>query len=164
MSARRTLLYATAAACVALDQVTKALARELLSPGRPVTIIPGLFDLDISYNRGAAFGLLPDWAPLFIVIALVVIFAVVKLKDTGAGSRALAIGCGLVVGGAAGNLIDRLLSRGRAVTDFVSVHILIGGEVHAWPTFNLADAAIVVGVILVLFHVYIVEKRVLNRS
>src|ERR1035437_6798625 len=158
MGRGKAFLYATAVGALALDQITKAMARSVLTPDRPVRVIPGLFDLQLTFNSGAAFGILPKWAPLFIIIALVTIFGIVKLKGARGGSRSLAIGFGLLLGGAAGNLIDRLFAPSKEVTDFLSWHISIGGDVRAWPTFNVADVAIVAGVILVVFSVFIFEK------
>ncbi len=152
-------LYTSAAAAVVADQVTKIAARTWLTPEQPVTVIPRFFDLKLSYNTGAAFGVLPDWAPLFIVIALAAIYTIVRLKNAADGSRVLAAGLGLLMGGAVGNLIDRLTSRFGEVTDFLSFHISIRGKTYAWPTFNLADIAIVAGAAIVLFYVYVIEKR-----
>ncbi len=156
---RRALsFWGSAAGAVLADQVTKLIARAFLHDERPVRLIPGFFDLRLSYNSGAAFGVMPDWAPLFITIGLVAVFAIVRLGRTGAGSRVLAAGLGLLLGGAIGNLIDRLVSRTHEVTDFLSMHVTIGGRTYAWPTFNVADIAIVSGVVLVLFYVYVVGK------
>lgn len=155
--------YGTAAVVLAVDQVTKFLARRFLDYDRPVTVIPGFFDLKLSYNRGAAFGLLPDWAPLLILIALIVIYAIVRLRSSVFASseirsRTFSIALGLLLGGAAGNLIDRLTSPSQTVTDFISLYIIYHGEKYAWPTFNIADVAIVVGA-LMLFFFYGVGRR-----
>ena len=158
-SANVVWLYFAALAVLVLDQLTKVIARGVLDDGRSVTVIPGFFDLELSYNTGGAFGVLPNWAPLFIIAALVAVFAVVKLRRASGGSRLLSIGLGLILGGALGNLIDRLISPARAVTDFLSLHVTISGETHTWPTFNVADIAIVLGAISVFYFVYIVEKR-----
>jgi signal peptidase II len=147
--------YATAAGVLVIDQLTKLLARVHLLEGKAVTVIPRILDLRLTYNSGAAFGLLPDWAPLFILVGLVAIFAIVRLRRVGAGSRSLSVGLGLLLGGALGNVIDRL-ALGR-VTDFVDISVKLGG--YQWPTFNVADMAIVVGAIMVLIHVYLIEKR-----
>ncbi len=152
-------LYGPAAVAVVVDQLTKLAARGALEPDRPIRVIPGFFDLRLSYNSGAAFGILPDWAPLFIIVALVAIYAIVRLRTATDGSRPLAIGLGLLMAGAIGNLIDRLLSPAREVTDFLSFHVTIGGKTYSWPTFNVADISIVAGAVLVLFYVYVIEKR-----
>jgi signal peptidase II len=159
ISRNTTWLYTPAILTVLLDQATKFIARATLIPDRGVTVIPGFFDLRLSYNMGAAFGRLPGWTPLFIILALACIFAIVKLKGAASGSRGLMIGLGLLMGGAIGNLLDRIFSPTHEVTDFLSFHINYNGKVQAWPTFNIADSAIVVGAIMVMLFVYVVEKR-----
>jgi signal peptidase II len=146
--------YSTAIDVVVIDQVTKYLARQSLAH-KVVTLIPGLLDLRLAFNTGAAFSVLPNWAPLFILIGLVAIYAIVKLRRVGSGSLWASLGLGMLLGGAMGNLIDRIAFPGRGVTDFIDLHV---GH-NAWPTFNIADVAIVIGALLVLFHVYIIEKR-----
>ena len=138
-----------------LDQVTKYLARQNLALNKPVVLIPGLLDLNLTYNTGAAFGILPDWAPLFIIVALVAIYAIVKLRSLGGGSVWVSVGLGMLLGGAVGNLIDRIGFAKRGVTDFIDVHV----SSFSWPTFNIADVAIVIGALLVISHVYIIERR-----
>lgn len=151
-------MYGPAAGTVLADQLTKLAARAWLSD-QPLPIIPGFFDLELSYNRGAAFGLLPDWAPLFVIVALVAVFAIVRLRRATDGSRVLATGLGLLMGGALGNLIDRLASRTGEVTDFLSFHLTTGGKTYAWPTFNVADVGIVAGAAVVFLYIYVIEKR-----
>ena len=158
VSKNSVIFYLVGIGVVIIDQITKILARNSL-PDRPVNVIPGFFDLNLSYNKGAAFGVLPDWTPLFIIVALVAIFAIVKLRKAGPDSRSLSVGLGLLLGGAIGNLVDRLISPGNKVTDFLSLHITMKSKTYTWPTFNIADAAIVIGAIIILFYVYIVEKR-----
>lgn len=155
------LLYIISAATVIVDQVTKFLARKLLT-GSGVTVIPGFFDLELAYNRGGAFGILPNWAPLFIIVALVAIYAIVKVGREGLTSRVLLTGLALLLGGAVGNLIDRIAFSSRGVTDFISLHITSGGKTYAWPTFNIADIAIVLGALMVFYYVYVIEKRTRN--
>lgn len=130
-----------------LDQITKYAAIAHLSSGS-VRVIPGLFDLTLVYNPGAAFGLfagLPD-VPRRIALATVsalALFVVVKLifkdaKDDRYSQMALAG----ILAGAIGNIIDRL--RYDAVVDFLDFY---WGTYH-WPAFNVADSAICVGVTL----------------
>lgn len=117
------------------DQVTKSLAVDHLS-GHPRHLL-GPIGLDLTYNRGIAFSLGTGltW-PIVVIGALVVVALVVVARR--APSRLVATGLGLVLGGALGNLADRLgRGHGGAVVDFIHVGI--------WPTFNLADSAIVCG-------------------
>ena len=160
MSLRNTIwFYSTALCVVAVDQITKALARLYLAHERIITLIPGVFDLRLTFNKGAAFGMLPNWAPLFILVGLVAIYAIVRLRRTGMNSLCLSIGLASLMGGAIGNLIDRVLFSSRGVTDFLDIHIKSDGSLLSWPTFNVADAGIVIGAILVVIYVYIIEKR-----
>lgn len=159
LSNKTVLFYGIALITAAVDQLTKAAARAYLTEGVPVSVIPGFFELRLSYNSGAAFGLLPDWAPLFIVVTLVAIFAIVRLRNKGPQARSLTMGLALLMGGALGNLIDRVFSPHHAVTDFLSFYVSAGGGVRAWPTFNIADAAVVVGAVLMFAYVYLLEKR-----
>lgn len=151
--------YATAVAVIVIDQLTKALARFYLIPEKPFHVVRGFFDLKLVFNKGAAFGMFPNWAPLFILVGLVAIYAIVRLRRTGTSSLCLSVGLGMLLGGAIGNLIDRVLFSARGVTDFLDFHIKSGQAILSWPTFNIADTAIVVGAILVVIHVYIIEKR-----
>ncbi|MEJ2386082.1 MAG: signal peptidase II [Chromatiaceae bacterium] len=133
---------------VALDQTAKALAELLLAPYRPVPVVP-FFNLTLMYNRGAAFSFLAGaggwqrWT--FAGFALLMTVAlVVWLLRLNAHERMTAAGIALIVGGAVGNLIDRLIT-GRVV-DFLDVYY---GRWH-WPAFNVADSAITIGVALLL--------------
>ena len=132
---------AVTAAVLGADQATKALARGALERGERDPILPGVTLVNVR-NEGVAFGMFEEgggWLIAFAVAALaalVVFFAFHALRPL----AWLAIG--LLLGGAAGNLVDR--AREGAVTDFIDLPL--------WPAFNLADVAIVVGV-LALFYV-----------
>jgi signal peptidase II len=137
-----------ALAVAALDQVTKRLAIEGLSLHDPVPIIPFL-NLTLTYNLGAAFSFLNQaggWQRwLFIGLAIVVSLAIVVwLRRLPAQARWTAMGLSLILGGAVGNLIDRL--RLGYVVDFIDLYY---GHWH-WPAFNIADAAITLGALIVI--------------
>jgi signal peptidase II len=143
--------YLLAAAVVALDQWTKALALRLLEHGEPVSVT-GFFNLTLLYNRGAAFSLLSDaggWQHwLFSGIALLVAALIsVWLYRLPARARLEPLALALVLGGALGNLIDRL--RFGHVVDFIQLHYR---ELY-WPAFNLADSAITLGAGLLILLV-----------
>jgi len=134
---------------VGLDQATKWLAVGLLDPYRPRPVAP-LLDLTLMYNEGAAFSFLADaggWQRwffagfAFMMSALLVIW----LLRLDLHERLMAAALSLVIGGAMGNLIDRVLT-GRVV-DFIDFYV---GNWH-WPAFNVADSAITLGVGLLLF-------------
>jgi signal peptidase II len=148
MDRRRWIFVLSAAFALAFDQLTKIWARHALLPIYPrvKTVIPRYWEFRYSENPGAAFGLLRD-IPfahlLFVPIALgIAIGAFVYLKRAELRRPArVAAELGLIVGGALGNAIDRL-AFGR-VTDFVVWKL----GTHEWDTFNIADAALVVGII-----------------
>jgi signal peptidase II len=127
-----------------LDQWTKVLAREKLRGHEMVTVVKGFFNLRYSENTGVAFGMfqtLPGGRILLTLVAVVAFVLVLHyLRKTEANHTRMHAALGLVGGGAIGNLIDRIL-YGR-VTDFIVWHY----KGHEWPAFNIADAALVVGV------------------
>lgn len=130
------------------DQLTKWLALNGLTPYAPEALMP-LVNLTLAFNTGAAFSFLADAAGwqrwLLIGIAVAVsLYLLYWLKGLGPGRRLEAAGLGLILGGAVGNLIDRV--RLGAVVDFIDLHY---AGWH-WPAFNIADAAIVAGVLLIL--------------
>jgi len=137
------LVFATAAGAYLLDRVTKALAEHLL-PANPVKLIPSVLDLTYTTNRGGAFGLFGNAPYLFLAATLVVCVAIV-VASFGVTRRLLAVGMGLVLGGALGNLTDRIV-RGSGlsgrVVDFIDFHV--------WPVFNVADSAIVIGAAMIV--------------
>lgn len=128
-----------------LDQATKWLALERLQWGHPVEVIPNFFSLTLVSNTGAAWGILHDqqlWLSLLAFAALIFL-ALARRHFTHIGVVPR-IALGLLLGGIAGNLTDRL-ARGHVI-DFLSFN-LMG---YPWPAFNIADSAICVGVTLYL--------------
>jgi signal peptidase II len=133
---------------VVLDQATKALAELYLDALKPLNILP-FFDLVLAYNTGAAFSFLRGaggWQRWFFVVLtmVVLVFLLHWLRGLGPRQRVLAAGLALVIGGALGNLIDRIATG--AVVDFLDFFY---GTWH-WPAFNVADSAITLGVALLL--------------
>ena len=134
------------------DQLSKYAVDNLTSAGSYQVIIPGFLNFVHSTNPGVAFGMLADsqvpWrTPLLILFSLAVIGFIVWLLAAGrAGGHLGRYGLALVLGGAAGNLLDRVMRH--SVTDFIDVHL---GAYH-WYTFNLADSAICVGAALILLE------------
>ena len=138
---------------IGLDQLSKWLAASLLEPYQPVPVLPS-FNLTLLYNTGAAFSFLAaagGWQRwFFLLLALAISIALViwisRLKRS---ELWLAIALSLILGGAVGNLIDRVLHS--HVIDFIDVYY---GRWH-WPAFNLADSAITAGAaLLVIANVY----------
>jgi signal peptidase II len=147
-TARKYIVFGIfAVVSIALDQWTKALARDMLrplGPFQPKVVVPGFFNLRYSENPGVAFGMLQQMAGGRLVLTLMAVaaFALVLfyLRKTDVGATRLHVALGLVGGGAIGNLLDRV-SYGR-VTDFIVWHV----KDHEWPAFNVADAALCIGV------------------
>ncbi len=160
---RRLCAYGLAAAWFALDRVTKLLVQDGMNPEDVSTVIPGFFNLVYTKNRGIAFSLLSnsesEWRSFFLIglTALVIAFVASILWQSSprgmAASRLSHVGLSLVLGGALGNLYDRL-SEG-AVTDFLDFYM---GSYH-WPAFNVADSGLTVGVALILWDLWRSRRR-----
>jgi signal peptidase II len=129
-----------AAATVAADQASKALVRSTIERGEPVDLFLGI-DLVNVRNRGIAFGLFSDGGALLVVFAVLALAALLVFFARHRATKLVWLPTGLLIGGAAGNLIDR--TRDGAVTDFI--------DLPAWPAFNLADVAITFGVLSLLY-------------
>ncbi|MQY21264.1 signal peptidase II [Nocardia macrotermitis] len=145
---RRTLpvLLALAAVAFLLDLGTKALVVAKMTPGEPISIIGDVVRLTLVRNPGAAFSMATGMTWLLTLIAAAVVIGVIRIGRS-LRSVGWAIGLGLVLGGAVGNLIDRLFRapgplQGHVV-DFISV-------TQWWPVFNVADSSIVCGAILLV--------------
>jgi len=146
---------AAAAAIFALDQAAKFAVKGFISPGESVPVIKGIFHITLVMNKGAAFGIFKDQGALFVIVGIAVaafiIYSLPRLLREGALIRAATA---LMLGGAAGNLIDRL--RFGYVVDFLDFRV--------WPVFNVADSAITVGTILICIRLLTqnVERKAQN--
>jgi signal peptidase II len=139
---------ALAALVIVLDQATKVLVQARFEYGERLPVIPGFFDLVLVHNTGAAFSFLSDaggWQrAFFIAIAVAASLLILFLLRRHAGERWFACGLALILGGALGNLIDRVLLG--HVVDFLLFHF------RGWhyPAFNVADSAITVGAVILV--------------
>ena len=163
-SITRTFHFAIALLVLVLDRAAKWIVARDISLHDTIQVIPGFFRLTHVENRGAAFGLFND-SPSEWKIALLVLFSIVALVIVSAllwrsshTMTATAVGLSLILGGALGNLWDRLLS-GRVV-DFLLVYI---GS-YQWPAFNVADSAIVVGAGLLVFEILFAKTPAAEKS
>ena len=138
---------------VILDQATKALVIAKIPLHRTIPVIRGFFDLTHLQNTGAAFGVFAaagSARPLLVTLLALAVFAGVLVWSlkTPPEHRLLQGALGLIMGGAIGNLIDRL--RFAAVTDFLRFYV----DRWEWPSFNVADSAISVGVVLLAWDIW----------
>ncbi len=149
LSRYRHWFFGAALITLLADQVSKSLVRAFLPLGSSVPLLPNLLHFTHTKNPGAAFGLFPNAATLLIVVALFVSAFFLWLGHQGFDRRRVALATGMILGGALGNLIDRV--RFGAVTDFVDIRI--------WPIFNIADATLTFGAFLLLWWGLSVPKE-----
>ncbi|MCU7804570.1 MAG: signal peptidase II [Candidatus Thiodiazotropha sp. (ex Lucinoma borealis)] len=142
---------------ILLDQASKQFAESMLTLYESVTVLP-FFDLTLLYNKGAAFSFLSDqggWQRwFFIILAIGVTIVLIgwlwRLKRE---EQWIAVALSLIIGGAIGNVIDRILFG--QVIDFLHFHY----QGHYFPAFNVADSAITVGVAIMLFDALVLAKK-----
>jgi signal peptidase II len=144
--------FLVATLVVLLDQYTKELVMVYCVYGSDCSVIPGFFDISLTFNRGAAFGIFSNLqdgmrqivlgATTILALTVVAYFLLYEYCNDRIGQLALA----MVVGGALGNIIDRVTLG--MVIDFFDVYV---GPYH-WPAFNIADSCICVAVVILLFH------------
>lgn len=145
---------------VVADRCSKLWIIHHINPGYAITVIPGVFRLTHVLNTGAAFSLFESFSPIvvrdslvaFSVIAIVIVLAM--LWRVGRELSLTGIALALILGGAAGNLYDRL--RFSHVVDFLEVHIVH----YHWPDFNIADSCIVIGACLLLIEIFRPQHKV----
>ena len=136
---------------IMLDQITKLAADRLLTFHSPVTVIPDFFNFTLAYNKGAAFSFLSDaggWQRWFFTVLAVVVSVVLIfwIKNLSRQERWTAAALALVLGGAIGNVIDRVIYG--HVIDFIQWYY----DRFYWPSFNIADSAISVGAAILIFQ------------
>ncbi len=143
-------LFVLPLAVVILDQFSKYIVVENMALGESIPIIEEVFHLTYILNPGAAFGMFAHNRLFFIAIAVIVIGIIIwERKEILASPWEVKAGCGLFLGGAIGNLIDR--ARQGLVIDFFDFRI--------WPVFNIADIAICIGVGLIIWNLLKTELK-----
>ena len=148
--ARPVLPWIVAAAVIAADQAAKAAVVARLTPAESCPLIPRILHLTYVQNTGMAFGLFRGYPLFFALLAVVVsIWIVTELARPANPDALLAFSLAAILGGALGNLIDRL--RLGYVIDFIDLRV--------WPVFNVADSAITIGVALLLIHALFPSRR-----
>lgn len=155
---RKSLPYGIGFLIIILDQYTKHVVRQVIPLGtswNPIPWLDPIVTLTHVRNMGAAFGLFPGLGTFFILVALIVIVSIViYCHQLGEASLLLRIALGLQLGGATGNLVDRLTLG--YVTDFVDFRV--------WPVFNIADSAIVVGTALLAYYALFAGEPSLDNA
>jgi signal peptidase II len=151
VSRRTDLLVALVLALVVfvLDQGLKALVQGAMSPGESIPVIPGFLSITYIRNAGGAFGILGGSQVLLLLGSAVAVGVVLWMLIAGQRSRLATLACGLILGGAAGNLLDRLTTG--EVTDYVHFSF--------WYVFNAADAAITIGVATLLLSTFRMREK-----
>jgi signal peptidase II len=146
-------------AVLVVDQWTKHLAETSLAGRPPLSVIPGFIDLVHVENTGVAFGLFAAGSSTFGVLALTLLGLVALglvlyyFWRTPATNKGVLFALALILGGAIGNLVDRVMSG--SVTDFIDVYV----GTHHWPTFNAADSAITIGIVLLTFDALFARRQ-----
>jgi len=154
-----TAFYIIALSITLLDQVSKFYVQKTLRLGQVVPVIPSFFNLTYVLNPGAAFGFLSGAPaairhPLFTAISIVAVLFIIYYRARHRQMRLLpSVGLACILGGAVGNLIDRL--RLGMVVDFLDFYY---GAYH-WPAFNVADSAITIGVALMILEIVTDRER-----
>jgi signal peptidase II len=151
--------YLIALAVILLDQASKLVIIRALRLGQGIAVFPGFFDIVFVLNPGAAFGFLATLSdqvrnPFFILISVAAVILILAYHTRYPHPHPLvSVGLGLILGGAIGNLVDRL--RYGMVVDFLDVHVF---QYH-WPAFNIADSAISIGVSLMILDMLLDWRR-----
>lgn len=131
------------------DQASKWLVRQSLQLGQSIPVLSPVLHLTYVQNTGAAFGMLRGHAPLFVLLSVAVaVWIVAELRKPDGHGRLTLLSLSLILGGALGNVIDRL--RLGYVVDFIDLRV--------WPVFNIADSAITIGVSLLLWQSFFGDK------
>jgi signal peptidase II len=152
---KRVFVLAISALVVLIDRITKHIVAERLPNGQAHTVIPGIFRISDVHNTGAAFSMFAENASpvtvrniliAFSVVAVIVLFGM--LWRVGRHLTLTSVALALILGGAFGNLYDRV--RYHYVIDFLEVHIVH----YHWPDFNVADSCIVIGACLLIIEIF----------
>lgn len=130
-----------------------------MSVGESLPVIENFFYITSHRNTGAAWGILEGQMWFFYVITVaVIIFIIYYLKKAAQDSHLQGVALGLILGGAIGNFIDRVFRK--EVVDFIHTYIFT----YDFPVFNIADSALVVGVTLLLIHMFLEERRLKEKT
>jgi len=156
---QRIFALTLALALLAADQLTKL----WISAVKPLThVIPGFFTIHYVENSGAAFGILQGKQPFLIVVSVAasgILAGLIFYERSSRWTMFAALGC--ILGGTVGNLIDRI--RLRYVVDFLQFYLKLGEKYYYWPSFNIADSAISIGVGLLILTMILQEREATHQ-
>ncbi len=140
-----------------LDFYTKILAVMHLSNFRKIDFLNGFLRFDLTYNRGGVFGILQGYKNLFLIASIIVLVLMIAyyLYESEM-PKLFRYAMAFIIGGAAGNITDRLIPGRVGVVDFISIGV---DDFFRWYTFNVADVAIVLGAIGMGFVIYLEERK-----
>lgn len=146
--------FAIVAAVIALDRVTKLIVMSKMQLGESVKVIGNLFNFTYLENRGAAWSMFQNGRYFFIVLTIIVTAAMIYILYKKADNKLLKFSLSLVIGGAVGNLIDRIYKG--SVTDFLQVFV---GPYRDFPIFNVADSFVCIGTALLAYYLLFIYKE-----
>jgi len=147
----------TALSVFAIDAITKNIAMNSLGYYKSFDYLGGFLRFDLTYNRGGVFGIMQGYQHLFLVVSIIVlIIMIIYYFYEKKMPQAFRIALALIIGGAAGNIFDRLIPGRTGVVDFISIGV---DGVYRWPTFNVADMVIIAGALLLIIVVYMEDKK-----
>ncbi len=147
----------TIIAALAADIYTKHLALTKLGYYNTVDFFGGFLRFDLTFNQGGVFGILQGYKSFFLVVSIAVLVLMVAYYFYEKAMPGLfRVAMGLIIAGALGNIIDRLIPGRIGVVDFISVGV---DGVYRWPTFNVADMVIIAGAFLLVLVVYREDKK-----
>jgi len=150
------------AAAFIADLVTKNLALKHLGFYDRFDFFGGFVRFDLTYNQGGVFGIMQGYKNFFLIVSIIVLLIMVAYYFYEKQMPGLfRIAMALIIGGAAGNIYDRLIPGRPGVVDFISVGV---DGVYRWPTFNIADAVIIAGAVLLVIVVYMEDKKRLAEN
>ena len=152
----------TVAAAFGADMLTKNLALKHLGFYNRLDFLGGFFRLDLTYNQGGVFGIMQGYKNFFLIVSCIVLLIMVAYYFYEKLMPGLfRIAMALIIGGAAGNIFDRLIPGRPGVVDFISVGV---DGMYRWPTFNIADSVIIAGALLLVIVVYMEDKKKLEEK
>jgi signal peptidase II len=147
----------TVLAVFVVDAITKKIAISSLGFYRTFDYLGGFLRFDLTYNKGGVFGIMQGYQHVFLIVSIIVLVIMIFYYFYEKNMPQLfRIALALIIGGAAGNIFDRLIPGRPGVVDFISIGV---DGVYRWPTFNIADMLIIAGALLLIIVVYREEKK-----